>query len=168
MNFSRSGSSSKSHQTFPVAEVVDEAIRLVQLTPHGHQIKFVRSCPDDLLLHGDRQGLSQVLVNLFTNASDASQAGDQVELIAMSDGDQLSLEILDQGNGIPEKEQELVFEPFYTTKPAGEGTGLGLAIAYKIILDHDGSIDIDSEPGVGTRVIIDLPLRKSDEPNTDH
>jgi Na+/proline symporter/signal transduction histidine kinase len=168
MNFSRSGSSGKVHQTFPVAEVVDEAIRLVQLTPHGHQIKFVRSCPDDLLLHGDRQGLSQVLVNLFTNASDASQPGDRVELIALSDGGQLRLEILDQGNGIPEKEKELVFEPFYTTKPAGEGTGLGLAMAYKIILDHDGSIDIDSEQGVGTRVVIDLPLRQSDEPNTDH
>jgi signal transduction histidine kinase len=168
MNFSRSGPSSRSHQTFPVAEVVDEAIRLVQLTPHGHQIKFVRSCPDDLLLHGDRQGLSQVLVNLFTNASDASQPGDQVELIAMGNDDHLHLEIMDQGNGIPEKEQELVFEPFYTTKPAGEGTGLGLAMAYKIILDHDGSIDIDSEPGMGTRVTIDLPLRQSDEPNTDH
>jgi PAS domain S-box-containing protein len=168
MNFSRSGSTGKSYQTFPIAEVVDEAIRLVQLTPHGHQIKFVRSCPEDLLLHGDRQGLSQVLVNLFTNASDASQPGDQVELIAMGNDDHLHLEIMDQGNGIPEKEQELVFEPFYTTKPAGEGTGLGLAMAYKIILDHDGSIDIDSEPGVGTRVTIDLPLRQSDEPNTDH
>ncbi len=160
MNFSRGGSKRKSYQTFPVAEVVDEAIRLVQLTPHGHRIKFSSNCPKDLQIHGDRQGLSQVLVNLFTNASDASKPGDRVELIAMQKGDHAHLEILDQGDGIPENELEYIFEPFYTTKPAGEGTGLGLAMAYKIILDHEGSIDVDSEPGIGTRVIIDLPMRK--------
>ncbi len=164
ITFSRGGNMRKMLQLFPLHEVMEDAIRLVELTPYGHKIEFLCNCPDHLQIHGDRQGLTQVLVNLMTNASDASATGDLVELIAMEHGDKVRIEIMDRGSGIPEDMQEFLFEPFHTTKAPGEGTGLGLAMAYKIIQDHQGDIRIDSTPGVGTCVIIDLPINCDNRP----
>jgi Na+/proline symporter/signal transduction histidine kinase len=169
MNFSRGGGIGTDVRTFHLREIVDEAMRLVRLTHQGRQVECVNLCPDDLTLEGDRQAISQVLVNLFTNACDASSAGDRVELFATSGDESIRLEVLDQGDGIDPRQLEYIFEPFYTTKAPGEGTGLGLALAYKIISDHNGTIQIDSEPGVGTRVILELPkqARIRHEPDTD-
>ncbi|MEW8398314.1 MAG: ATP-binding protein [Candidatus Thiodiazotropha sp.] len=105
----------------------------------------------------DRQGISQILVNILTNACDASPPGSRVELHASELDNLVRIEIQDQGEGIEEQDIGYVFEPFFTTKAPGDGTGLGLAIAYKIVSDHNGAISIDSEKGRGTRVIIDLP-----------
>ncbi len=162
MNFSRSGSQ-KPYQSFPLAEIADEAIRLVQLTPHGHRVEYRNNAPVGLEVYGDRQRLSQVLLNLLTNASDASEPGEQIELHANISGQGVKIEIVDHGKGIPANIQELIFEPFYTTKPPGEGTGLGLSMAHKIISEHSGTIEIDSTPGTGTRIIIYLP-NNSGEP----
>jgi signal transduction histidine kinase len=164
MNFSRSGGTHKPYQPFPLVEIADEAIRLVKLTPHGHQVEYRNSSPDGLKVCGDRQKLLQVLLNLLTNASDASEPGAQVELLGIQLDQGVQVEIIDRGKGIPENIQELIFEPFYTTKPPGEGTGLGLAMAHKIITDHNGTIEIDSTPGVGTRVTIYLPDNAGDKP----
>jgi signal transduction histidine kinase len=68
------------------------------------------------------------------------------------------IRVSDQGTGIPEELRDRVFEPFFTTKNPGEGTGLGLPLVYSIIRDHAGSINIDSNPGDGTRMLIRLPL----------
>jgi Na+/proline symporter/nitrogen-specific signal transduction histidine kinase len=159
MNFSRSGGIGTDIRNFSLKEVIDEAIRLVKLTQHGRQVSCQNNCSEDLEIEGDRQGLSQVLVNLLANACDASAPGDSVELIANEIADIMRIEVVDHGAGISEENQGYVFEPFFTTKPPGEGTGLGLAMAYKIISDHQGAISIDSKPGEGTRVIIELPKR---------
>jgi Na+/proline symporter/signal transduction histidine kinase len=156
MNFSRGGIGSDIRR-FSVRDVADEAIRLVRLTHHGRQISCANLCPDALILEGDRQGLSQVLVNVLTNACDASKPGSEVGLSAFEIDGTVHIEVVDQGEGIPEENQGYVFEPFFTTKPPGEGTGLGLAMAYKIVTDHNGTINIDSRPGHGTRVTIELP-----------
>ena len=170
MNFSRRGGFGTDIQTFPLREVVDEAVRLVKLTHQGNQVMCDNLCPMDLQIECDRQGIFQILVNLLTNACDASSAGDRVELLAFEQHDMLRIEILDQGKGIDKQQLEYVFEPFYTTKSPGEGTGLGLALAYKIVQDHHGTIKIDSEPGIGTRVILELPKRAqfTHESNTNH
>ncbi|MET0044500.1 MAG: ATP-binding protein, partial [Candidatus Thiodiazotropha sp. 6PLUC3] len=157
MNFSRSGGIGANTQLFSVQEVVDEAIRLVKLTHHGRQIRFKNDCTSELTIEGDRQGISQVLVNVLTNACHASSPGDQVMIRVSEIGDLARIEIIDQGEGISEENLGYLFEPFFTTKPPGEGTGLGLAIAYKIISDHKGAITIDSEKDQGTRVMMDLP-----------
>jgi Na+/proline symporter/signal transduction histidine kinase len=157
MNFSRSGGIGTDIRHFAIREVADEAIRLVQLTHHGRQISCRNDCPESLSFEGDRQGLSQILVNLLTNACDASPAGGEVQLTADEQGDLVVIEVIDRGEGIPQEHQAYIFEPFFTTKPPGEGTGLGLALAYKIIADLQGTISILSEPGEGTRVTIELP-----------
>jgi len=69
------------------------------------------------------------------------------------------LEVEDNGPGIDEATRKRIFEPFFTTKPVGEGTGLGLSVSYFIITDnHNGEMSVESEPDVGTRFIIRLPL----------
>jgi hypothetical protein len=133
--------------------VVDEAVHLIELTKADDGIRFEANCTDDILLTGNRQQLAQVLVNLLSNAADASQPGDRVDLLARSQGSEAVIEIMDQGQGIPDELQETIFEPFYTTKPTGQGTGLGLSLAYKIIEDHRGTLRIDSQKGLGTRVV---------------
>ncbi|MEJ2593354.1 MAG: ATP-binding protein, partial [Candidatus Thiodiazotropha sp.] len=157
MNFSRSGGIGTDIRRFSVKEVADEAIRLVRLTHHGRHISCENFCPHELMLEGDRQGLSQVLVNVLTNACDASAPGGEVGLSAKEFDGAVRIEVIDRGEGIPEENQAYIFEPFFTTKPPGEGTGLGLAMAYKIVTDHNGTINIDSRPGHGTRVTIELP-----------
>ena len=157
MNFSRSGSVGADFREFELSEIVDESIQLIKLTQSGKQVTCHNGCSDSIRLHGDRQKLSQVLVNLLSNACDASKPGDRVEVFAFANDGQIQLEVMDQGEGIPSDSQGAIFEPFFTTKDPGKGTGLGLSMVYKIIQDHNGEIDIDSAPGVGTRIIIKLP-----------
>ncbi|MEW8367148.1 MAG: ATP-binding protein, partial [Candidatus Thiodiazotropha taylori] len=135
MNFSRSGGLGADTQSFIVHDVVEEAIRLVKLTHDGRQIRFINNCDSAWSIEGDRQAISQVLVNLLTNACHASTPGSSVEIKADEIGDLIRLQVVDQGEGISEENLGYLFEPFFTTKAPGEGTGLGLAIAYKIVSD---------------------------------
>ncbi len=171
MNFSRSGSVGADFESFPLNEILEESIQLVRLTRSGKQVAFGNNSPEDLVLVGDKQRLSQVMVNLLTNACDASNSGDRVDIFAFQDGDFIQIEVMDQGEGIPEEVQKEIFEPFFTTKEAGKGTGLGLSMVNKIIEEHKGSIDIDSVPSVGTRVVIRLPQHaepRNHETDTDY
>lgn len=169
MSYSRSGRVGLDFEHFRLTDIIDEAIQLVGLTRAGKHVSFSNSCPDDLTINGDRQRLAQVMVNLLTNACDASKPGDQVEIFAFASNSQIQIEVMDQGEGISDQVRDEIFEPFFTTKEAGKGTGLGLPMVAKIIDEHDGSIEIDSAPGIGTRVIIQLPLHmdlKRHESNT--
>jgi signal transduction histidine kinase len=73
-------------------------------------------------------------------------------------GNRVEIRIRDNGTGIPSEVKEKMFNPFFTTKPAGEGTGLGLSMSHDIVVkQHGGKIDVDTEPGVFTEFIITLP-----------
>jgi len=71
------------------------------------------------------------------------------------------ISVADNGNGIPEKLLDKVFQPFFTTKPTGQGTGLGLSLSYDIIKAHGGNINIRNTPGAGVEFIITLPINAS-------
>ncbi|MCB1772871.1 MAG: PAS domain S-box protein [Gammaproteobacteria bacterium] len=163
-SFSRGSGHLRQTETFALHEAIEQAVHLMRLSHKHDGIRFEASCPPHIILTGNHQQLSQVLVNLLNNAADASQPGDRVDVLARVDADEAVIEVMDQGQGIPEELHETIFEPFYTTKPTGQGTGLGLSLAYKIIEDHEGTMDIDSQAGLGTRVIVNLPLRKSQQP----
>jgi PAS domain S-box-containing protein len=143
-----------------IAACVEEAVRLVRLSRAGKHINFVNRCDAKAALRGDRNRLVQLVVNLLTNACDASQPGDIVEVHSQVEDEFLYIEVVDQGSGIPEELRERVFEPFFTTKQPGAGTGLGLPLVYNIVSDHGGTIAIESNPGRGTRVIVRLPLTR--------
>jgi signal transduction histidine kinase len=109
--------------------------------------------------------LRQVFTNLISNALDAMPAiGGRLILetkeVLASNGHSstgIQITIADNGHGIPPDLEQRIFEPFYTTKT--RGTGLGLAIARRITREHGGSIRLESEPGQGTRAIVELPVR---------
>jgi len=137
-----------------------------------------------LVLHGepavvfaDTHQLEQVLLNLATNARDAMPGGGNLtitsETINIEDdfvrihgygapGRYALLTVSDTGEGMDEATRKNIFEPFYTTKEMGRGTGLGLAVVYGIIKQHDGYINVYSEPGIGTTFKIYLPLITSE------
>jgi two-component system NtrC family sensor kinase len=108
--------------------------------------------------------INQVVMNLVVNAAHA--IGDQRGSIAVRtgrDGDnQVWIEVADNGSGIPPDTLSRIFDPFFTTKPVGKGTGLGLSLSYGIVQKHGGRIDVDTEPGKGTRFRVHLPVRHSD------
>jgi len=73
--------------------------------------------------------------------------------------DKVELRIADNGNGIPERVRDKIFQPFFTTKPTGQGTGLGLSLAYDIVKAHGGDINVKTKEGVGTEFVIQLPIQ---------
>jgi signal transduction histidine kinase/PAS domain-containing protein len=150
--------SARSRAPIILSDCIEEAVRLVRLSRAGKQLIFLNRCDASINLIGDRQRLVQVFVNLLTNASDASRAGDTIEVCAVADYDRVRVEVVDTGCGIPAEIQDRVFDPFFTTKEPGEGTGLGLPMVYNIVYDHGGTVAIVSEAGVGTRVIVQLPF----------
>jgi signal transduction histidine kinase len=149
---------------FELRECAEEAIRLVRLSHRGKNVECANRCDAGLKIHGDRQRILQVLVNLLSNACDASQPGDQVAVGASGIDDTATIRIRDQGQGIPEHLQEHIFEPFFTTKNVGEGTGLGLSLVHNIVRDHDGSISVRSNAGWGTEITIRLPCEPKAQP----
>jgi signal transduction histidine kinase len=106
---------------------------------------------------GDAGQLEQVFVNLLINAADACARGGTVNASVRAHGDKLRFEIQDDGCGILPQNLPQVLDPFFTTKKRGQGTGLGLTIAADIIKNHNGTLDIESEPGKGTKVSVELP-----------
>jgi signal transduction histidine kinase len=102
--------------------------------------------------------LNQVWTNLIDNAIDAMHGKGQIKLITRSEGNFVMVEIADNGPGIPEDVLPRIFEPFFTTKEVGVGTGLGLDISYRIVQQHDGTMEVRSQPGL-TRFIVRLPIK---------
>jgi signal transduction histidine kinase len=105
---------------------------------------------------GCQGDLEQVFLNLLTNARDAMPAGGTLTVRAGHDADHLTLAIEDTGTGIPEEILGRIQEPFFSTKP--DGNGLGLAICRSIVWELGGDMAFDSRPGIGTRVLVRLPL----------
>lgn len=101
--------------------------------------------------------IEQVLLNLAINARDAMPKGGRLELATSRTADAVVLTVTDQGSGIPSEALPHIFEPFYTTKDHGKGTGLGLASAHRILLQHGGSIAVESEVGRGTTFRMTFP-----------
>ena len=103
--------------------------------------------------------INQVIMNLVANAIDACGLRGTVTIESAPTMAGVSIDVIDNGSGIPAEILERIFDPFFTTKPQGEGTGLGLSISYGIIRDHGGTITVESKPGAGSRFSIRLPLR---------
>ena len=108
---------------------------------------------------GSGNHLLQVLINILLNAKDASPANSRVALSSSCSATELVVEIVDHGVGILPEHLGKIFDPFFTTKDVDKGTGLGLAISHGIVERHRGRIEVDSEPGKGTRFRVVLPVQ---------
>ncbi len=120
------------------------------------------------------QELTRVLLNLFSNGfyaahtrKQASGDADFRPLLTVATralGERVEIRVHDNGTGIPEGLKAEIFNPFFTTKPAGEGTGLGLSISYDIVVkQHGGKLDVESTPGQFTEFILSLPRSRPSE-----
>jgi C4-dicarboxylate-specific signal transduction histidine kinase len=112
------------------------------------------------------QEIGSVLLNLFNNAfyavNEKKQKQDAtfkplVSVITKKENEKVVIKVTDNGFGIPQSSVDKIFQPFYTTKPAGQGTGLGLSLSYDIIKAHDGSIKVETKENEGTVMIVELP-----------
>ena len=163
VNFSHTGSKSNETKLNPsnLADCVDEAIHLLQLDHQAKPVMFNNHCDREFVVLADSQRLLQVFVNLLGNARDACQADGQVSITAARDEELITIEIEDNGCGVPPHLLNQLFEPFFTTKDPGEGTGLGLALVYSLMEDMNGSVHLKSPLGEGefpgTRVSLQLP-----------
>lgn len=106
---------------------------------------------------GDESQLKQVIINLLTNAFDATAGGGTVLIKTRSNGEDVELMIKDSGCGIPSEYQDKLFEPFFTTKPVGKGIGIGLSTCYSIVTKHHGEISVTSTAGKGSTFRVYLP-----------
>jgi two-component system cell cycle sensor histidine kinase/response regulator CckA len=124
-------------------------------------------------IHADRGALEQILLNLVTNARDAMETCGvlQVEarLVALDDafcqsrgwghvGEYVCISVSDTGAGMDETTKDRIFDPFFTTKPVGKGTGLGMSVVYGFMKQMQGFVDVESEVGKGTTVMLYFPL----------
>ncbi len=136
----------------------------------------LRTAP--LNAQADRPQIEQVLMNLATNARDAMPEGGvltiRTELLTVDAsfierhgygvaGDFAAISVADSGMGMSEETRKRIFEPYFTTKEEGKGTGLGLSIVYGIVKQHNGFVDVQSEPGIGTTFSILIPAARQEE-----
>ena len=144
-----------------VGRIVNEAVQLV-----ANQVRMARArlevvVPETLPpIHGDRQMLTQVFVNLIINALDVVPEHGRISISVHPDREEgyLSVDVRDNGPGIPEHVLPRVFEPFFTTKPKGRGTGLGLSVSQGIVRKLGGFLRVESKVGEGSTFTVVLPV----------
>jgi two-component system, NtrC family, sensor kinase len=143
-----------------LADVLRGCMSLMGKQLEREGMRVVIECDPGLPpLEIDRHRMEQVFVNLLSNAVQARRGdGGTIRVLATRNGDNAEVRVSDDGCGIAASELPRIFEPFYTR--TREGTGLGLSIVRRIIDQHHGSIEVESEPGVGTTFILCVPLQQ--------
>ena len=142
-------------------ELVDRTARLVRNELDLHHIAFSCEVKQHLpMLHLEKGGLQQVLLNLFMNSIQAMDEGGELRVVLdrTETLDEARIDVIDTGPGIPNEIKGRIFDPFFTTKRDGVGTGLGLSVSYSIIEKNGGRMTVTSTPGESTCFSIFLPL----------
>jgi PAS domain S-box-containing protein len=143
-------------------EIIEDSLLLIE-----HQFKswsnidIIKTLANELpLVNCDHNSITQVLINLLTNAADAMPDGGTITITTRheTDADQVLLSVSDTGEGISAEARERIFDPFFTTKPVGEGTGLGLSIVMGTVSGLGGEVSVESGLAGGTIMTIHLPL----------
>ncbi len=135
----------------------DLKMKMIQLEcRYAERLPKILAVPDQI---------RQVFLNLLANAADACRdSGGTITVSTKLEGDRVAVVFQDSGIGMSPEEIELIFRPFYTTKPAVKGTGLGLSVSYGIVNNHGGEIVAQSRPGEGSTFTVLLPISKSAAP----
>lgn len=140
-----------------ISSVIERSINLIRLKAEKQNVK-VHFRPSEVIIRADPEQLTQVFLNIMINAIHSMPEGGELRAELHKDADQLVVKISDTGFGIPPDRIKDVFKPFYTTKHTG--TGLGLSISKNIVEAHGGTLDVESQLGVGTTFIVKMPLTK--------
>jgi signal transduction histidine kinase len=143
-----------------VNETLEKALELVQhdLVARGVHLDFA---PDPNLppLLASADHLQSVWLNLLLNAIDSlDKSPGQIRIASHKQGDEIHVQVSDNGKGVPSDRLRHIFEPFYTTKAPGRGTGLGLSVSHRIVKQHGGQIRVESQVGVGSTFTVMIPI----------
>jgi signal transduction histidine kinase len=141
-----------------VAALLDNTLAFLTEKLARRQIVVKRDYATVGSVAGDPERLQQVFLNLFLNAADAMPKGGELSVSLAMHGPELEVRVADSGCGIPAGDRERIFEPFYTTKAAGEGSGLGLSVVQGIVAEHHGAIEVARSDASGTEFRILFPL----------
>ena len=163
LNFARQ--SPREVRTVAFNDLLLEAARLLEHTTLARVRLELDLAPDLRTVQGDPSGLANVVMNLCVNAVDAMAAGGTLSLRTRNAGPgQIEVTVQDTGCGMSREVLGKAMDPFFTTKEVGKGTGLGLAMAYATVTAHQGRIELQSEPGLGTRVRLYFPAGAAPAP----
>ena len=151
-------------ETLSAAEVVEQALRLIRHDPRARGVEIsVRADPATPPIRASADRVVQVLINLAFNALDAMNGQGRLDLLVGPGAPgEVTVEVRDDGPGMPPEVARRAFDPFFTTKAPGVGTGLGLFVSERIMDDLGGRIELHSQPGAGTRFRLVLPSAVSE------
>jgi len=141
---------------------IDSTLNIVnnEIKYKAEVIKLYGELPDVQCLPSE---INQVFMNLLVNAAHAvDKTRGTITIRTGTLGEHAWVEIEDDGCGIPKENLSRIFDPFFTTKPVGKGTGLGLSLSYGVVQKHGGKLEVDSEPGRGTRFRMTIPVRRTE------
>jgi signal transduction histidine kinase len=150
-------------ETLELNDLVAESLSLIRDQRLFIQVNVVKDLSDELMpIYGDRNQLSQVIINLVMNAIDAMDRVGTLTLRTHRNPNdaRACLEVSDTGCGIPRENLPKIFDPFFTTKEPGKGTGLGLSTVYGIVESNGGLVRVKETGEKGTTFIIELPLHE--------
>ncbi|HLA08715.1 MAG TPA: GAF domain-containing protein [Anaerolineales bacterium] len=161
LDFARQSESTRARVS--LNDVIDDVVALSRHLIHTSGVDLKINLDKDLpWVLMDSNQMKQVLLNLVHNALQAMPDGGEMEIstasTSMNNREWAVVSVRDTGVGIPQPEQARIFEPFFTTRGDQGGTGLGLSVTYGIVTDHGGQIDVESNPGSGSRFKVLLPL----------
>lgn len=156
LNFAREGT--PSYQAFDMTKLLHDTVDLLRHRLEVEKLQVEVQIADALTMVGDPNLLQQVFVNVLLNAIQAVPGGSVIQIKARQDGENIFVEILDNGPGINDANLSQVLDPFFTTKPEGDGTGLGLSVSYGIVKEHGGEIRLENRAEGGVRVLVQLPI----------
>jgi len=141
--------------SYPLKSLCQEVLLLLRGQP-AKDVDIQLAISDDIVIFADKQKIQQVFINLLKNSFDVLAGGGIIRIRAWQHQTELKIIISDNGPGVPRQVQKKIFDPFFTTKDTGQGSGLGLFIVHDIIVQHGGSISIESTER-GAAFIIRLP-----------
>ena len=143
---------------FDVPKEIDTTLNILN-NKYKNRITVIKNyAPDTPKIEAYGGQLNQVFMNILDNAQDAIKGMGTLTINTYNEGENVKIEFIDTGTGIPQENIEKIFDPFFTTKAVGKGTGLGMSISYRVINDHHGRIFVESEVGKGTKFTIVLPI----------
>jgi two-component system sensor histidine kinase PilS (NtrC family) len=141
---------------FDLGVLVEEVLQVARADAAFAEVELSGASDSPLRIHADPAKLRQVVWNLVRNAADAAVAGGRhVRVEARTIAEGARIVVADDGPGIAPEQLARMFEPFFTTK--ARGTGLGLATSHTVVAEHGGRIDVETDAGKGTRMVVTLP-----------
>jgi two-component system NtrC family sensor kinase len=159
LNFSRT--SPTAFEEVDVNRIIQESLVLIQHQMEKAGITIQLDLEEQIpSMKGNPGKLQQVFLNLFLNARDAMGAGGSLTIRSRRGIDAVVVDVIDTGHGIEPEHLNRIFDPFFTTKAGKKGTGLGLSVSYGIVREHGGLIEVESQPGEGTRFHLEFPLAR--------